>query len=219
MNMDPAEKEFQLRQMCYRLEAATSRLEDMATSVDASHPETVAAITSASVSQPEATPTVAEPIPQAAEPLPRTIEEFDKLIHEDVQGFVNASEKIGGLVEQQVRGKAYALKLLFNIGFQAKAVMQAFEAERTYLFVTTKAKKPSSQPPELLTELHRYTGTVDELREANRPSPLFAHLSAISEGIVALGWIVETRPADFVTDTLGGAQFYGNRVLKEYKEK
>ncbi len=97
--------------------------------------------------------------------------------------------------------------------------MQAFEAERTYLLVTTKAKKPSSQPPELLTELHRYTGTVDEIREANRPSPLFAHLSAISEGIVALGWIVETRPADFVTDTLGGAQFYGNRVLKEYKEK
>jgi hypothetical protein len=60
---------------------------------------------------------------------------------------------------------------------------------------------------------------VDELREANRPSPLFAHLSAISEGIVALGWIVESRPADFVTDTLGGAQFYGNRVLKEYKDK
>ena len=60
---------------------------------------------------------------------------------------------------------------------------------------------------------------MDELREANRPSPLFAHLSAISEGIVALGWIVESRPADFVTDTLGGAQFYGNRVLKEYKDK
>ncbi len=102
MIMDPVEKEFQLRQMYYRLEAATSRLEDMATSVDASHPETVAAITSASVPQPEATPTVAEPPPQAAEALPRTIEEFDKLIHEDVQGLVNASEKIGGLVEQQV---------------------------------------------------------------------------------------------------------------------
>lgn len=98
-------------------------------------------------------------------------------------------------------------------------MLQAFEAERTYLLVSTKAKKPSTQPAELFTEIHRYTGIVDELREANRASPLFAHLSAISEGIVALGWIAESRPADFVTDTLGGAQFYGNRVLKEYKDK
>lgn len=85
--------------------------------------------------------------------------------------------------------------------------------------MATKAKKPNPQPPELMTELHRHTSTVDEIREANRPSPLFTHLSAVSEGIVALGWIVEKRPGDFVTDTLGGAQYYGNKVLKEYKEK
>lgn len=101
--MDPIEKASQLIILSHRLEAATSRLEDMATSVDASHPETVAAINSASISQPEPTPTVAETAPRAPEPLPRSIEDFDKLIQEDVQGFVNASEKIGGLVEQQVR--------------------------------------------------------------------------------------------------------------------
>lgn len=85
--------------------------------------------------------------------------------------------------------------------------------------MTTKAKKPSPQPPELLTELHTCTGAVDELRETNRGSPLFTHLSAVSEGIVALGWIVETRPANFVKETLGGAQYYGDKVLKEYKDK
>ena len=98
-------------------------------------------------------------------------------------------------------------------------MLQAFEAERTYLLVTTKAKMPEGQPPELMTDLHRYTSSVDEIREANRPSPLFTHLSAVSEGIVALGWIVEKRPADFVTTTLGGAQYYGNKILKDYKEK
>lgn len=61
--------------------------------------------------------------------------------------------------------------------------------------------------------------TVDEIRETNRASPLFKHLSAVSEGIVALGWIMETRPADFIGDILGGAQYYGNMVLKDYKEK
>ena len=87
-----------------RLEAATSRLEDMATSVDASHPDTVAAINNASLGPAETTAVAAtEPAPQSAEPLPRSIEEFDKVVKEDVQGFVTASEKIGGLVEKQVQ--------------------------------------------------------------------------------------------------------------------
>lgn len=98
-------------------------------------------------------------------------------------------------------------------------MLRSFEAERTYLLITTKAKKPDPQPPELLKELHRHTSTVDEIREANRASPLFQHLSAVSEGIVALGWIVETRPVDFIGDILGGAQYYGNKVLKDHKDK
>lgn len=102
---------------------------------------------------------------------------------------------------------------------QAQAVLQAFEAERTYLLIATKAKKPDPQPPELLKELHRHTSTVDEIRAANRASPLFQHLSTVAEGIVALFWIGETGTADFVGDILGGAQYYGNRVLKDYKEK
>ena len=30
---------------------------------------------------------------------------------------------------------------------------------------------------------------------------------------------MEKRPADHVTDTLGGAQYYGNKILKEHKDK
>jgi adenylyl cyclase-associated protein len=88
-----------------RLEAATSRLEDMATCVDASHPDTVAAINSASAALCEPTTTAAAVIEtpsQPLQPLPRSVEDFDKIIKEEVQGFVTASEKIGGLVEQQV---------------------------------------------------------------------------------------------------------------------
>ena len=72
--------------------------------------------------------------------------------------------------------------------------------------MTTKAKRPDIQSPsyrEILKELH-----------------LFTHLSAVSEGVSVLGWItVEPKPADYVTEMLGTAQFYGNRVIKEYKEK
>jgi adenylyl cyclase-associated protein len=34
-----------------------------------------------------------------------------------------------------------------------------------------------------------------------------------------MGWFFEVKPVDFVKEMLGSAQFYGNRVLKEYKEK
>ncbi|KKY21464.1 putative adenylyl cyclase-associated protein [Phaeomoniella chlamydospora] len=184
-----------------RLEAATSRLEDMATSIDSSHPATIDAINQAAATPSQTSLTSAPKPAPTPEPLPRSIEEFDRLIEEEVGSFVTAAEKID--------------PLLFE---QAKSFREAFKAERTYLLVATKSKQPSEQQ-ELLTDLHHATGAVDEKREANRASPYFPHLSAVSEGVVALGWIVEKRPADLVAETFGGAQFYGNRVLKEYKEK
>ena len=73
---------------------------------------------------------------------------------------------------------------------------------------------------EILKELQSNMGAVNDIREANRPSPLFNHLTTVSEGIALLGWItIEPKPAAYITDTLDSAQFYGNRVIKDYKEK
>lgn len=61
---------------------------------------------------------------------------------------------------------------------------------------------------------------VSDLREANRASPLFNHLSAVSEGSAILGWVaVEPKPVDFIKESFDSARFYGNRVIQEYKEK
>ena len=63
-------------------------------------------------------------------------------------------------------------------------------------------------------------GAVNDIREANRASPLFTHLTAVSEGIAVLGWItIDPKPADYVKECLASSQFYGNRVIKEYKER
>ena len=94
-----------LTTLILRLEAATSRLEDIATSVDSTHPETVAAISTAQATIAENAAAAAVPAAAAAappEPLPRSIEDFDKVISDDVKPFVSASEAVGGLVEQQV---------------------------------------------------------------------------------------------------------------------
>ena len=107
--------------------------------------------------------------------------------------------------------------------WQSAALLRAFAAERKFLIVTTKAKKPDKQSSsymEILKELQSFMGAVNDIRETNRGSPLFNHLSTLSEGISVLGWItVEPKPVDFVTEILGSTQFYGNRVIKEYKEK
>lgn len=46
------------------------------------------------------------------------------------------------------------------------------------------------------------------------------HLTAVGEGASAWGWVaVEPTPAPFVGDMKEGAQFYTNRVIKEFKDK
>lgn len=85
-----------------RLEAATSRLEDMATSIDSSHPSTVAAISSSVGAYTDPSTATPPSDAQSAEPLPPSIEDFDKLLDQHVKAFLKASEEVGGLVEQQV---------------------------------------------------------------------------------------------------------------------
>jgi adenylyl cyclase-associated protein len=88
-----------------RIEADTSILQHLATTIDSSHPQTVATISNAqSHAANAAAAATAAPLapPAAAEPLPASIEDFDKLIDENVRAFVTSSEKIGGLVGQQV---------------------------------------------------------------------------------------------------------------------
>ncbi|KAI5310039.1 hypothetical protein KEM55_001882 [Ascosphaera atra] len=196
-----------------RLEAATSRLEDMAstlegtTSHDVSSPahKPNASPSQESPQQAPGKPSTASPAQApspAAQGVPKTIHEFDELINNEVKAFVEAAEKLGEPVAEQ-----------------SKAIKRAFEAERTYLYVAAKARKPDTQPPELLADLRNASEEINNIRENNRPSPLFNHLSAVAEGVMCLGWFFESKPVDFIKEALGSSQFYGNRVLKDYKEK
>lgn len=93
-----------LIELLHRLEAATSRLEDLATPLNpsASTNGTIPMAGLATAPIPANTPeSCATPKP-AVELLPQAINDFDSLIHGDVQAFVNFSEDLGGLVAEQV---------------------------------------------------------------------------------------------------------------------
>ncbi|KAL8712016.1 MAG: hypothetical protein Q9220_003712 [cf. Caloplaca sp. 1 TL-2023] len=193
-----------------RLEAATSRLEDLVpTRPDQSPPlNGVSSLPESGLTAPHADARggSSTSLQQTIAALPPAVDDFDALINGDVKTFVNMSEEIGGLVAEQ-----------------SAAVLRAFAAERKFLIVTTKAKKPDISSPvymEVLKDLQSSMGVVNDIREANRASPLFGHLSAVSEGISVLIWVAnENKPRDTVTETLSSAQYWGNRVIKEYKEK
>ena len=110
-----------------------------------------------------------------------------------------------------------------NGNIQANAVHKSFDAERKFLIITTKAKKPDIQAPiymETLKELQETIGKVDAFRVENRGTPFSNHLTAVSEGIPMLGWVtMDTKPEQHVVEMMNAAEYHGNRVRNEYREK
>lgn len=207
--------------MIKRLEAATTRLEDIASST-IELPHAVPALSNPVTSAPEQSngatplpsaspapsPAISTPAPQ--DPLPESVEEFDNFINQSVDKYVKASNKIGGLVAEQ-----------------ASKVLDGFKQQRRFLLISTKAKKPDigvttemSVYQELLKPINEALMAVGSIKESNRGSPVFTQLSAVAEGIMVLAWVtVDNKPFKHVDESLGSAQFFGNRVLSEHKDK
>ncbi|KAF7190097.1 Adenylyl cyclase-associated protein [Pseudocercospora fuligena] len=201
-----------------RLEAATSRLEDIASSAQSFESQSqsngvasgaTAAGTKPSASAPElpvVTPSTSQQTVKAAsEPLPPAISDMDQLIDNEVKTFIDSSKGLDPLVEEQ-----------------AAAVAKGFADQRRFLLVTTKAKRPdqSSQTfMDLLKDLQQDLGAAGDIKDSNRGSAMKEHLAMVAEGISTLQWLVmDGKPADVVGEMIGGAQMYGNRILKTYKE-
>jgi adenylyl cyclase-associated protein len=62
---------------------------------------------------------------------------------------------------------------------------------------------------------------VTSIRERNRALKQFNHLATVGEGISAIGWVtIEGLEAPkYVLEMRDASQFYGNRVVKEYKDR
>ena len=117
MNPSPEGRRSVLITLIHRLEAATSRLEDIASSSQSidgekpAHGTSAAAVSrAASVNGDNATPTpTTAASPRSIAPpsidLPKSIEDFDQLIQEDGAPFQALSVKLGGPVAESVREK------------------------------------------------------------------------------------------------------------------
>lgn len=206
-----------------RLEAATSRLEDIASSA-VEIPQAVPGIQE-TLASPIATSTKGvsnAPTPPAAvaaatgpagaadEPLPESIEDFDLFLKNSVDRYAKLSQQLGGLIAEQ-----------------ATKVIQGFAEERKFLLISSKAKKPNLSASDdmeayqaLLKPINESLMAVVDIKESNRGSAVSNQLSAVADGIMMLAWVTdEGKPHKHVENTLGSAQYYGHRVIKDNKDK
>lgn len=141
---------------------------------------------------------------EPAEELSTSIVEFDKFYDNFATPFLTQSKKIGTLVEEQ-----------------AQYVESALKITRKFLSIVAKAKKPSNpQDPELIKFLTEITTPLQEIvgiKESNQLSPQINLLATVSEGASAFTWIAIDLPAPYIADFKECAQFYANKVLKEFR--
>uniref|UniRef100_A0A0A9W4T0 Adenylyl cyclase-associated protein 1 n=1 Tax=Lygus hesperus TaxID=30085 RepID=A0A0A9W4T0_LYGHE len=118
--------------------------------------------------------------------------------------YAQISQQIGGHVAQH-----------------ANLVLEAFNTQLSYIELAASRPEPGqAEQVSLLAPTSSKIQAIQSLRESNRTSEFFNHLSAISESIPALGWVtVKPAPSPYVKEMNDAGQFYTNRVLKDWKEK
>ncbi|KAJ2992235.1 F-actin-capping protein subunit alpha [Globomyces sp. JEL0801] len=168
-----------------RLEAAASRLEGIAI-------EKGVSVSSTSTNK------------QSTSPTGPALVGFDALISGAFADFLQKSNNIGGLVQDQ-----------------AKLLAKLVNAQRNLISIASVSKKPDQKTlSELIVPLQVEIAAITELKDKNRPSPLFFHLTTVADGVPALGWVViAPTPVPYIGDMKDAAQFYCNRVIKEHKDK
>lgn len=133
-----------------------------------------------------------------------SVREYENILFDSLHPFLQLSVKIGG-----------------DVAEQAQFVEKAFNAQLAFIQLASESAKPDDgQVNNLLQPTAQQIQAIQAYREKKRSSPLFNHLSAISESIPALGWVcVAKTPGPHVKEMNDAGQFYTNRVLKEWKEK
>ena len=102
---------------------------------------------------------------------------------------------------------------------QLASLSEAFEVQAQVISAASQYRKPANLAP-LLGPMSAAMERIGSIADGNRPAPVFNHLTFVKEGAMALGWLgVEPKPAPFIQEMRDAAKFYGDRVLKEYKDK
>ncbi|KAG8733396.1 hypothetical protein FRC11_006587 [Ceratobasidium sp. 423] len=192
-----------------RLEAATSRLEDIAIAQGSA--VNVKQALDAPFAHPPPAPRAPEP-PSASASSTALVEDSqsvkafnEAVIAGKLEPFLRISGEIGGPVKEQ-----------------SDLVGSLFHNLRNLIQCAAASAKPSDATfMSMLGPLQSDITAVNTIKDKYRKERDFGnHFSTLSEGIPAVGWVtVSPKPAPYVGEMRDSATFYANRVLKDFKDK
>ena len=217
---------FNLVKLLKRLEYATARLEDVTLyqegyiqskieeRTQASKKSTSEDLTSiadsdsgnASINKQkdENTDALEPTIKEINEETPKSVLEFEAFLNENVDKLLNISEKIDPLLMEAV-----------------KLLKDSFLIQLDLINLAVKAKQPDYSSPEfinIIKPINENIMSITELKDKNRQSLVFSYLNSIAEGGLVLSWFAISTPLSFISDVKDAAQFWTNKVMKEFKE-
>jgi len=129
---------------------------------------------------------------------------FDALVAEFIPKWLEVSQKLGG-----------------DTATLSAIVGEAVQALRQVLLTAASCKKPAEGDlAGVLKPLSDKMSEINAFRDKKRGTKEFDHLSTLSEGITAFGWVtVSPTPEPFAVQARGGSEFYSNKLLNLYKGK
>jgi len=138
-------------------------------------------------------------------PAAAFVTEFDNLVSEHICKLKAGTEAFGNA----------------QLKAQFAALEKAIAAQRAFLVIASQSKKPT---PEVFSKLLQPTADaiqeVISIRDKARGNELWNHLSAVSEGVPALGWVsVTPTPGPYAQEYKGNSEFYTNKLRVQYKGK
>lgn len=135
---------------------------------------------------------------------PKAIVEFDLLIDNKIKPLLELSEKIDAAVVDAV-----------------KLYLEAYAETSKFLQACNMAIKPDMQSAEFAEALGPISAKIQEINEFKdfqRSSKFSSYLSSICEGFPVFSWVTTTTPQGLVDSYKEAAQFWTNRILKEFRE-
>lgn len=207
---------YSLATLIKRLEAITSRLEDVEDSRSAGHlkRQSTSTVTSAAVVETPSASTPPPPPPPPPPPaietqaaVPRAVTAYDEIVMEGkLKPFLEINKAIAPPpLNEQVDLFAKVLATLRSVLHQAAA-----------------CRKPDQKSfAEILSPLQAGIESVTRVKEAARKErDWFNHFTVIADGAAFVGWVtVEPKPGPYVNEIKESTAYYANRILKDFKEK
>ncbi|KAH8833527.1 adenylate cyclase associated N terminal-domain-containing protein [Flagelloscypha sp. PMI_526] len=187
-----------------RLEAATSRIEDIAAAKGLPSAEFNEASTGSAPSAPRAPPQPS--VASRPTEVPRSVTAYDEnVIEGKLKPFIALTAELGSATTTEIVAKFEKL----------------YKTQRLFLHRAALCRKPDQQTVDsFLQQVQPDIQDVQNFKESSRKErDFFNHLNVVSEGAISVAWLATPKPGPHINEVKDTVNYHGNRIIKEFKEK